>query len=85
MNKMNQIAAVVNYDIGSSLYYLGNMAVIFLIGSVVPREHVKTIVHQRSGYIVLSRQGIASRNIHFRASRRKNLTQISGFCLQMNG
>ena len=46
MDKVHKVAAVVDYHVRARLYHLRDVAVVFLVGGVVPREYVQTVMNQ---------------------------------------
>ena len=81
VQQIYQIAAVINDDVGTNLYYTADMLLVLLLGGIVPCVYIQTVVYQRSRYVVLCRKRIAAGNIHFCAAGCQYLAQISGLCL----
>ena len=64
---MNQIAAVIDDDVGLAFKSGHQMIVIFLIAGPVPGAYRHALAGQPGGHVVLGGQGIGAGHIHFRA------------------
>ena len=84
VDKVYKVASVINYDIGCGFDNLAGVTVIFLGGSVIPRVDIQPAVYKRRRDIVLRRQRVAARDIHFCAARRKHSAKIRGLCFEMH-
>ena len=83
MDAVDKVATVIDDEVRSDFDYAGQMAIVFFGGCIVPGKDVQTVVNQCCRHVILGRQGIATRHIHFRTPGRQNLAQIRSFCFQV--
>ncbi|MNJ39421.1 hypothetical protein D3C77_342910 [compost metagenome] len=83
MNDTDQISAIINNEVRLILQCANHQFFIFLRVWIVFGKYRHAILNKRCANIILCRERVASGNRHFSSAGLNNLSQISGFRLQM--
>ena len=84
VDKVYKVAAVIYNNVWTYLNYLGYMSVILLVSCTVPCKNIQTVMHKTCRNIVLSRQRIASCDVHFSTTCCKDFAKISGLSFKVD-
>ena len=80
----NQVAAIVNNNVGAYLQHAADIGKIFLLRAAVHGEDVEALMYQRGGYVVLGAQGVGAGDVHICTAGRQHLAQVGRLGLQVN-
>ena len=83
--QVDQVAAVVDDDVGVALEGLGEMVLILLGGGPVDSKGLHPQGCQAGGHVVLGGQGVGAGQIDLCAAFGQNIAQVGGLGLQVDG
>ena len=84
VHEIDKISAVIDDDVRTHLEDSSDMCLILLRSSIIPCEDIETGLNESRCHIVLSRERVASCNVHFCTTGCKNLAKICGLGLKVN-
>ena len=84
VHPMDEIAAVVDDDVGCRFEHGVDRALVLLRGRAVDGADVHPARGERRGDVILRGERVAARDVHFRATHLHHAAEPRGFCLQMH-